>query len=319
MSRDSKKTQPAAIAVPQMPIAVGRFLQYLIVEKNASDLTIKSYREDLEMLLGYLIESHGGRCPKPDSVSTLELRGYVTAMHEAGYAKSSISRKLACLRSFFKFGLREGWVQENPARPLRNPRQGRTLPHFLSTEEIARLLSTPPSDSPDGLRDRAILETMYSAGLRVGELVALDRADLDWHGELLRVRGKGKRERLSPIGSYAIEALQNWLAVRELNPDQGEDGPDSPVFLNRSHRRITTRSVARMLEKRLKEAGLDSRTSPHSLRHSFATHLLDHGADIRSVQELLGHRSLITTQIYTHVTTAGLREAYRNAHPRAKS
>ena len=319
MSRNSKKAQSAVIDVPELPVAVGRFLQYLIVEKNSSDLTIKSYREDLEMLLGYLIESHGGRCPTPDHVTTLELRGYVTAMHEAGYAKSSISRKLACLRSFFRFGMREGWVQENPARPLRNPRQGRTLPHFLSTEEIGRLLSTPPSDSHAGLRDRAILETIYSAGLRVGELVALDIADLDWHGELLRVRGKGKRERLSPIGKYAIEALRNWLAVRDLNPDQGEDGPDSPVFLNRSHRRITTRSIARMLEKRLREAGLDSRTTPHSLRHSFATHLLDHGADIRSVQELLGHRSLITTQIYTHVTTAGLREVYRNAHPRAKS
>jgi integrase/recombinase XerC len=168
-----------------------------------------------------------------------------------------------------------------------------------------------------GLRDRAILETMYSAGLRVSEVVGLNQSDLDFAGALLRVRGKGRRERLSPIGSYAVRALQRWLAIRQLSPREVA-GSNSPVFVNKFGRRLTTRSVARMLEKYLRLTGLDRRTTPHSLRHSFATHLLDAGADIRSVQELLGHKSLVTTQIYTHVSTTALRAAYEKAHPRAK-
>ncbi len=300
-----------------MLAAITRFLQYLRVERNASELTLKSYREDLTALANYLSEAHGGRCPQPGLLDVLELRGYVTALHEAGYAKSTIARRLASLRSFFRFGQREGWTKQNPAKPLRNPRQGRTLPHFLSVEDIGRLLWAPPPDRPMGLRDRAILETMYSAGLRVSELVGLQQGDLDFEAGILRVRGKGRRERLSPIGSYAVRALQRWLAVRRLHPRQPA-GPQAPVFVNKFGRRLTTRSVARMLEKYLKLAGLDGRTTPHSLRHSFATHLLDRGADIRSVQELLGHKSLVTTQIYTHVSTATLRKVYEKAHPRAK-
>jgi len=157
---------------------------------------------------------------------------------------------------------------------------------------------------------------MYSAGLRISELVGLDDGDVDFAGALVRVRGKGRRERLAPIGTYATRALKRWLKVRKLHP-QHPPGPEAPVFVNKFGRRITTRSVARMLEKYLKLTGLDQRTTPHSLRHSFATHLLDGGADIRSVQELLGHKSLVTTQIYTHVSTSALREAYQKAHPRA--
>jgi integrase/recombinase XerC len=167
------------------------------------------------------------------------------------------------------------------------------------------------------MRDRAILETMYSAGLRVSEVVGLRDGDLDFAAGVLRVRGKGRRERLSPIGSYALTALRRWLRVRKLSPREPA-GAEAPVFVNRFGRRLTTRSVARMLEKYLKTTGLDRRTTPHSLRHSFATHLLDRGADIRSVQELLGHKSLVTTQIYTHVSTAALRAVYEKAHPRAK-
>jgi integrase/recombinase XerC len=297
--------------------AIARFLQYLNAERNASAYTIKSYREDLTSLADYLSEACGGNCPRPEAITVLELRGYVAAMHEAGYAKSSIARRLASLRSFFKFGQREGWTKTNPAKPLRNPRKGRSLPHFLSAEDIGRLLSAPPGNTAMGLRDRAILETMYSAGLRVSETVGLNRSDLDFEDGILRVRGKGRKERLAPIGSYAAAALQKWLAKARPNPREPAGGA-APVFLNKFGRRLTTRSVARMLEKYLQLASLDSRTTPHSLRHSFATHLLDRGADIRSVQELLGHKSLVTTQIYTHVGAAALREVYEKAHPRAR-
>jgi integrase/recombinase XerC len=298
-----------------MQPAITRFLRYLLVERNASDLTIKSYREDLTALGEYLTESYG-RPPRPSEISPLDLRGYVAALHEAGYAKSSVSRRLASLRSFFRFAQREGLADSNPAKPLRNPRPERKLPHFLSTEEIGRLLETPPEDKPMGLRDRAILETMYSAGLRVSESVGVNDGDVDMEAGLLRIRGKGRRERLAPLGTFAMKALKRWLVVRKLSPEEPH-GPEAPVSVNKFGRRITTRSVARMLEKYLKQAGLDLRTTPHTLRHSFATHLLDRGADIRSVQELLGHKSLVTTQIYTHLSTAGLREAYERAHPRA--
>jgi integrase/recombinase XerC len=296
--------------------AIARFLTYLRVERNASPLTIKSYGEDLAALVEFLAPD-GAACPAPGEISPLDLRGYVAAMHGVEYAKSTVARRLASLRSFFRFGQREGWVQTNPAKALRNPRPARHLPHFLSTDQIAALLAAPPANETSGVRDRAILETIYSAGLRVGELVGLVDGDLDLDDGLVRVRGKGKRERLAPIGSYASRAIRRWLAARQLAPT-GPTGPAAPVFVNRFGRKLTTRSVARMLEKHLRTSGLDGRTTPHTLRHSFATHLLDRGADIRSVQELLGHKSLITTQIYTHVTAAGLRAAYEKAHPRAR-
>lgn len=292
-----------------------KFLQYLRVEKNASELTTKSYGEDLEALQEYLEQARGS-VPEASAIETLDLRGYIAAMTEAGYAKTTIARRMASLRSFFRFGQREGWAKTNPAKPLRNPRKPRSLPHFLSSEEIERLLAAPGQKDAFALRDRAILEVLYSAGLRVSELAGLNDGDLDLTGGLLRVRGKGRRERMSPIGSFATHALRQWLAERILSPKE-KSGALSPVFTNKFGRRLTTRSVGRMLEKYLKQTGLDRRTTPHTLRHSFATHLLDRGADIRSVQELLGHKSLITTQIYTHVSTAGLLAAYERAHPRA--
>jgi integrase/recombinase XerC len=299
-----------------MRAVVDRFLRYLRVERNAAELTLKSYREDMLALEEYLRDARGGE-PEAAAISTMDLRGYVAAMHEAGYAKSSIARRMASLRSFFRFAQREGHVSANPAKPLRNPRPERVLPHCLTTDEIQRLLEAPSSRRPLGLRDRAILETMYSAGLRVGELIALRDQDLDLEAGLARVRGKGRKERLAHLGSYALKALKQWLSVRQLaTPDAA--GGTAPVFTNRFGRRLTTRSVGRMLEKLLARTGLDKRTTPHTLRHSFATHLLDRGADIRSVQELLGHKSLVTTQIYTHVSTAGLRAAYERAHPRAR-
>ncbi len=300
-----------------MRTAVAMFLRYLALERNAAELTIKSYREDLTSLVEYLSEEDGS-APDPGQITTADLRGYVAALHEAGYARTSIARRLASLRSFFRFAQREGLVEHNPAKPLRNPRRQRKLPHFLTTEEIRRLLVAPPSDTALGLRDRAILETVYSAGLRVSEVVGLNVGDLDLDDGVVRVRGKGRRERLAPLGRYAVRAIKAYLRKRRPAPSL-PSGRETPVFLNRFGKRLTARSVARMLEKYLKQTGLDSRTSPHTLRHSFATHLLDGGADIRSVQELLGHKSLVTTQIYTHLSTAGLRRAYEAAHPRARA
>lgn len=299
-----------------MQQTANRFLRYLHVEKNASELTIKSYREDLEALIEYLAESFG-REPKPADITTLDLRNYISAVSEAGYAKTSISRRLASLRSFFRFCQREGIVESSPAAPLRNPRKSRKLPHFMSSEELDRLLLAPPANEPLGLRDRAILETTYSAGLRVSELVGINDGDIDFAEGIVRIRGKGRKERLAPLGSHAQRAIKAWQQRRVLAKDVPA-GPMAPTFTNKFGRRLTTRSVGRMLEKYLKTTGLDLRSTPHTLRHSFATHLLDHGADIRSVQELLGHKSLATTQIYTHVSTAGLRRAYEKAHPRAQ-
>ena len=292
-----------------------KFLTYLRVERGASDHTIKGYREDLTSLAEYL-EADDGSTPHPGVITIADLREWLTALHDAGYAKASIARRLASLRSFFRYAQREGWVETNAALALRNPRKRRKLPHFLSTSEVGRLLTAPPAATYLGLRDRAILETLYSAGLRVSELVAISEGDLDLNNRLLRVMGKGRRERLAPIGSYAARAIRRWLKVRRL-ADRESRGAKAPLFVNKFGTRLTTRSVARLLEKHLQAVGLDRRTTPHTLRHSFATHLLDRGADIRSVQELLGHKSLVTTQIYTHVSTASLRAAYEKAHPRA--
>ena len=302
-----------------MPTAINQFIEYLRVERNASDLTIKSYREDLELLSEWLAGDDGSKSvPHPRNLKTGDLRKFVAALHEAGYAKTTVARKLASLRSFFRFGQREGWSKSNPAKPLRNPRKARSLPHFLANADIGRLLAAPPKKTPAGLRDRAMLETMYSAGLRVSELVGMNDGDLDLGQGVVRVRGKGRRERMAHVGSYATAALNDWLAERRLAATERKNPRQAPVFTNRFGTRLTTRSVGRMLEKYLKETGLDQRTTPHTLRHSFATHLMDRGADIRSVQELLGHKSLVTTQIYTHVSTAGLKQVYEQAHPRAR-
>ena len=300
-----------------MRSGIAQFLRYLATERNASDLTIKAYREDLFGLIDWL-ETTRGKTPRPDSLSPQDLRAFQAALQEAGYARTTIARKLASLRSFYRFAIRQGIATENPAKPLRNPRQQRKLPLVLSTAEIGRLLSAPPANETAGLRDRAILETMYSAGLRVSELVGLRDGDLDESEQIIRVRGKGRKERISPLGSYAIKAIKRYRRKRTRHPKTDALGRQAPVFVNRFGRILTTRSVGRMLEKHIAAAGLDSRISPHSLRHSFATHLLDRGADIRSVQELLGHKSLATTQIYTHVSTANLRQVYERAHPRAR-
>jgi integrase/recombinase XerC len=298
-----------------MQAATQAFLNFLRVERNASDLTVKSYADDLTHVAEYFTE-HTGSVPEPRFVDVGSLRAYVSWLHECGYARSTVARRLACLRSFFRYCSREGLCDTNPAKPLRTPRSGRKLPHFLTTDQVGTLLTTPPANQPAGLRDRAILETMYSAGLRVSELVGLNLTDWDRSAGILRVLGKGRKERIAPVGSYATKALDRWLEVRTPDPKAPEK-QRSAMFLNRFGRRLTTRSIGRMLETHIAIAGLSQQTTPHTLRHSFATHLLDGGADLRSVQELLGHKSLTTTQIYTHVSTRRLRETYEKAHPHA--
>jgi integrase/recombinase XerC len=295
--------------------ATQAFLNYLRIERNASDLTVKSYGDDLAHIVEFFQEQTGS-VPEPRHVEVGILRSYVSYLHECGYARTTVARRLACLRSFFRYCNREGICETNPAKPLRTPRAGRKLPHFLTTEQVGALLLAPPANSVAGLRDRAILETTYSAGLRVSEIVGLSVGDWDRSAGILRVLGKGRKERLAPVGSYATKALDRWMEVRQ--PDlKASEKQRSALFLNRFGRRLTTRSIGRMLETHIQTAGLTQQTTPHTLRHSFATHLLDGGADLRSVQELLGHKSLTTTQIYTHVSTRRLRETYEKAHPHA--
>jgi integrase/recombinase XerC len=292
------------------------FLRHLALEKNSSPHTVKSYREDLTQALDFFRVHGGSGSSGAPRLTTRHLRAYLAWLHEQGYAKTTISRRMAAVRSWCRYLCREGALTTNPADGLRGPRQEKKLPHFLAEADLNRLLSAPEADAFLGVRDRAILETLYSAGLRVSELTGLNFEDLDLDSGLATVRGKGKRERLALLGSQCVTALKRWLEQRTRFTQERSHRPEA-VFLNKNGSRLTTRSVGRLLEKYLAKAGLDPRTSPHTLRHSFATHLLDRGADIRSVQELLGHRSLATTQIYTHVTTKRLRDSYDKAHPRA--
>jgi integrase/recombinase XerC len=297
-----------------MDDALAEFLQHLALEKNASAHTVKSYREDLTQALDFFRTRLAQPRPEVTQLSSRLLRAHTAWLHEQGYAKATIARRVAAVRSWCRFLCRQGHLAANPADGLRGPRQDKKLPHFLSEDALTVLLAAPPQNSSAGLRDRAILETLYSAGLRVSELAGLDLGDLDLDAGTVNVRGKGKRERLAILGDPATLAIKAWLAVRDKT---GKASKQTAVFLNKSGGRLTSRSVARLLDKYRALAGLDPRTSPHSLRHSFATHLLDRGADIRSVQELLGHRNLTTTQIYTHVTTQRLKDSYQKAHPRA--
>jgi integrase/recombinase XerC len=297
-----------------MEEALAEFLRHLALEKNSSENTVKSYREDLTQAVEFFRGKLAGQKPEPRLLTTRLLRGYLSWLHEQNYARSTVARRLAAVRTWCRFLCRQGVLGSNPAVGLRGPRQDKKLPHFLTREDLLRLLEAPPAEEPLGLRDRALLEVLYSAGLRVGELTGLDLPDVDLDGGLATVRGKGRKERLALLGPQAVEAVRAWLPVRQaLWKPRAQDA----LFLNKNGTRLTSRSVGRLLEKYLTLAGLDPRTSPHTLRHSFATHLLDAGADIRSVQELLGHRSLSTTQIYTHVTTQRLRDSYHKAHPRA--
>ena len=297
-----------------MDEALADFLRHLGLEKNSSAYTVKSYREDLTQAVGYFREKLAP-VATPSRITTRHVRAYVAWLTEQHYARTTVARRLAALRSWFRFLCRQGSLSANPCDGVRGPRQDKKLPHFLTGDQIATLLVAPTGVEPLDQRDRAILETLYSAGLRVGELVGVNLDDLDLDDGAVTVRGKGRKERLAMLGAPAVRAIRQWFAVRDTFT--GGATHQKAAFLNHRGGRLTTRSVGRLLEKYLALAGLDPRTSPHTLRHSFATHLLDAGADIRGVQELLGHKSLTTTQIYTHVTTQRLQDSYQKAHPRA--
>ncbi|MFM8270720.1 MAG: tyrosine recombinase XerC [Gemmata sp.] len=295
---------------------LAEFLTHLALEKNASDKTVKSYREDLSQALEFAREHLKKSQVLPADWNSRLVRSFVSWLHEQGYAKTTVARRLAAIRSFGKYLCRQGVLTVNPAQGLRGPRLDKKLPHFLTLADVQKLLTAPPDADWSGRRDRAMLETLYSSGIRVSELVGLDLLSIDLNDGIITVRCKGKKERLALLGPDAVRAVRRWLDDRtELLARTAQD--TQAVFLNQNGGRLTTRSVGRQLEKHLRAAGLDPRTSPHTLRHSFATHMLDAGADIRGVQELLGHKSLATTQVYTHVTTQRLQKSYQKAHPRA--
>jgi integrase/recombinase XerC len=291
--------------------SIRHFLDHLKAERNSSPHTVRCYEDDLVQFEQYLIEV-SGEAADPTTADAKRLRGYSAWLSGREYAPGTIARRLASLRSFYRYQRRQGVVVGDPVGGLRNPKQPKRLPKLLRVEEVIRLLDAIPTADDAGVRDRAMFETLYGGGLRVSELVGLDLADLDEETELVRVRGKGRRERLCPVGPMAMAWMAQWRALRR--PAK----PAEPaLFLNHRGGRLTTRSVGRLLQAYLMAQGMDLASSPHTLRHSFATHLLDRGADLRSVQDLLGHRSLTTTQIYTHVTRERLIDAYNEAHPRA--
>jgi integrase/recombinase XerC len=297
--------------------ALADFLLHLSLEKNASAQTVKSYREDLSQAMEFLRLQNKTSHSELKDWNTRSLRAFVAWLHEQGYAKTTVARRLAAVRTFGKFLCRQGLMAVNPAVALRGPRLDKKLPHFLTLPQVETLLDAPGGATAPGRRDRAILETIYSAGLRVSELVGLNVEDVNLTDGVLIIRGKGMKERLALLGPHALAALQAWLVDRTHFLEAGAAAAGDAVFLNKNGTRLTTRSVGRLLEKYLRQANLDPRTTPHTLRHSFATHLLDNGADIRGVQELLGHKSLTTTQVYTHISTKRLTEGFQHAHPRA--
>ena len=324
---------------------IQKFLDYLRYERRFSEHTAKCYGADLIQFSEFLVgashgspadtepissaEQQGGSAtavatqanPKVDqlllSAGTDIVRAYLAFLNEKQYSKATIARKLATLRSFYKFLVKRNQLISNPVVAVRTPKQDKKLPRFLDYEEVKKLLDTPPMNSWLGARDRAILETLYSTGIRVSELVALNMDDIDFLGEIVHIRGKGKKERITPIGSSALQVIQHYMEFRNKRAQNNDNFDSRVLFVNKHGKRLSTRSVRRKMDKYLKMAGLDPAISPHTLRHSFATHMLNNGADLRSVQELLGHQSLSTTQIYTHLTTTKLKDVYENAHPRS--
>ena len=326
--------------------SIQRFLDYLDAQRNYSAHTVRCYAKDLEQFCRFLAAidadpdlalrlagpaGAGGRPSLegfasadgvgPDTLEAMllavrvpQVRAYLAVMRAAGLAKSTMARKLAAMRSFYKFLVRTGRLPASPVSAVRTPRQDKRLPKCLDVQQIDALMNAPDADTFLGSRDRAMLETIYSAGLRVSEAVAIDIEDLDEFASAVRIRGKGKKERLGSLGAKAREAIDHYLAKRSAAFGRARKGP---LFVSKSGGRISARSVRRKLDKHLQQAGIALRVSPHSLRHSFATHMLNAGADLRSIQEMLGHESLSTTQIYTHLTTTRLKEVYDKAHPLA--
>ncbi len=318
------------------------YLSYLQAERAASAHTLKNYAIDLQQFRAFLrqrklarsksVESgverpvlsavEGGDTWQqeidPAEIDALTIRAFIADLHGRGIARSSIARKLATLRSFFRYLCREGVLQANPAKLVSTPKLPKRLPAHLSVDEIDRLMASPGCQDAPGARDRAILELFYASGIRLSELVGLDLRDMDLREGLVKVKGKGNKERIVPVGSKATTALRLYLDRRsELKPGLRPSGGPQAVFLNRLGGRLSPRSVARILLRYLEQSGLGPKITPHGLRHSYATHLLEAGADLRAIQELLGHSRLSTTQRYTHLNLDRLMEVYDKAHPRA--
>ncbi len=296
---------------------IAQFLNYLRVEKDASSHTIRNYRNDLIQFMEFISDKNYSVLDRLNEIDHITIRNFLANIKDKNYSRATIVRKIAALRSFFRYMLREGFIKANPAVGMIMPKKERKLPNFLDMKEIGKLLEAPDVTILDGLRDRAILEILYSSGIRVSELVGLNAGSVDLIGEVLKVKGKGKKERLVPIGSVAVNILNEYTNKRKKGDYKGRRADFNAVFLNKYGQRITDRSVRRIVNKYIQKAALEHKISPHVFRHTFATHMLDAGADLRSVQELLGHSSLSTTQIYTHVTTEKLKKVYDKAHPRA--
>jgi integrase/recombinase XerC len=336
-----------------LPVIAG-FINYLTNERHFSAYTARCYGADLRQFVDHLVAKHAlspdeaaeqraydGRLnksvrPAPSFVgapadlsqavldaSPDSIREFLAALGQHDYSPATMARKIATLRSFYKWAERRAVAGVNPMVQIRTPKQGKRLPKAIAIEQIEKLLSTPDENEVLGMRDRAMLETLYSTGLRVSELVDLNIDDLDLPGEAMRIRGKGKRERIVPLGSHALASINKFISMvrndARFSLIWAGGGAGKPLFMNKHGGRLSSRSVRRKLDKYLKHAGLDPKISPHTLRHSFATHLLDNGADLRSVQELLGHQSLSTTQVYTHLTAQRLKTAYDQAHPRSQA
>lgn len=299
-----------------MEEAIQAFVMYLQVERNASPETIRNYRSDLRQFSGFLRRRKKQSIPvRIDTITSDDIRAHLHGLDRQGEKASSLARKLACLRSLFRFLLREGQLQKNPTESLRSPRLPKPLPRVLTKDDAAALMTFPSGPSPLPLRDRALLETLYSTGARVSEVVGLNLNDLDEADGIVCLRGKGRKERMVPIGDLALRAIREYRT--SLKPSPHTHHPSSPMFLNHRGGRLTTRSVASMVS-RYSSRLVGGAVSPHALRHSYATHLLDEGADLRSIQELLGHASLSTTQKYTHLAMDQLLAVYDRAHPRAR-
>jgi tyrosine recombinase XerC len=285
---------------------IEKFMRYLEIEKNYSPHTILNYKLDLRDFGKFLAET------QIEKVDYLFLRKYLAILKEKKLNNRSIARRLSALRSFFKFLTREGYLKNNPILVLSSPKQERHLPQFMTEAEVARLIESAfakHQSDERGLRDRAILETFYSTGIRISELAGLNIDTVDFYSGVVKVLGKGRKERIAPIGEIAIKAIRNYIEKRKRQ--------SSALFLNKNGSRITARGIRMIVAKYLHLAGIKPGISPHTFRHSFATHLLNRGADLRTVQELLGHANLSTTQIYTHLSTERLKNVYDKAHPRA--
>ena len=285
---------------------IDKFIRYLEIEKAVSSHTLRAYRKDLEIFFDYAKT-------EPEKIDMIDVRGFVAEQIKGGMNKTTVGRRLSCIRSFFKFLHREGYIKSNPAKLVSNPKVSKLLPRFLSVDEVFSLVEKPEGIGFIPVRNKAILELLYSSGLRVSELSGLNIEDLNIKESLIKIRGKGKKERIVPVGSKAIDALKSYMIERMLLKSK-----DKALFLNRMGTRLTDRGVRRIVAKYARDLAMYGQISPHTLRHTFASHLIQGGADLRVIQELLGHSSLSTTQKYTHLDITHLMDIYDKAHPFAR-